>query len=388
MTIASETISILILVKRLMNEVGTEMQKPKFIDLFCGCGGLSLGFKMSGFEPIAGIDFNQAAIKTYRRNFRKVKAVCADILTIDKADILSQIGNIKDIDVIVGGPPCQGFSNANKNYVELDDPRNKLFFEFVKFVELAQPKVVVIENVPQIITKDGGYAKDRITEIFTERGYSVTNAILDASDYGVPQKRLRNFFIITKDAKFDLSRILKSDTQITVRDAIGELYQFEGTSAEFRELHMAPDTPYRIYLRARNNMVVNHDIHYPAEIQQKRISYVPQGGNWRDVPEELWETNRTTNSGRKNRHSSAYKRLKEDDLSVTIDAGNQHSNYYHPIFHRLPTVREAARLQSFPDNFVFEGIMTEQYLQVGNAVPPLMAKSIADAIKELFEDEE
>lgn len=388
MTIASETISILILVKRLMNEVGTEMQKPKFIDLFCGCGGLSLGFKMSGFEPIAGIDFNQAAIKTYRRNFRKVKAVCADILTIDKADILSQIGNIKDIDVIVGGPPCQGFSNANKNYVELDDPRNKLFFEFVKFVELAQPKVVVIENVPQIITKDGGYAKDRITEIFIERGYSVTNAILDASDYGVPQKRLRNFFIITKDAKFDLSRILKSDTQITVKDAIGELYQFEGTSAEFRELHMAPDTPYRIYLRARNNMVVNHDIHYPAEIQQKRISYVPQGGNWRDVPEELWETNRTTNSGRKNRHSSAYKRLKEDDLSVTIDAGNQHSNYYHPIFHRLPTVREAARLQSFPDNFVFEGIMTEQYLQVGNAVPPLMAKSIADAIKELFEDEE
>ncbi len=106
------------------------------------------------------------------------------------------------------------------------------------------------------------------------------------------------------------------------------------------------------------------------------------------IPEELWETNRTTNSGRKNRHSSAYKRLKEDDFSVTIDAGNQHSNYYHPIFHRLPTVREAARLQSFPDNFVFEGIMTEQYLQVGNAVPPLMAKCIADAIKELFEDEE
>lgn len=146
---------------------------------------------------------------------------------------------------------ARAFSNANKNYVELDDPRNKLFFEFVKFVELAQPKVVVIENVPQIITKNGGYAKDRITEIFTERGYFVTNAILDASDYGVPQKRLRNFFIITKGNKFDLSRIVKSDAQITVRDAIGELYQFEGTSAEFRELHLAPDTPYRTYLRAK-----------------------------------------------------------------------------------------------------------------------------------------
>ncbi|MGN1416998.1 MAG: DNA cytosine methyltransferase [Oscillospiraceae bacterium] len=364
-----------------------EMNKPKFIDLFCGCGGLSLGFKMSGFSPVAGIDFNRAAINTYRQNFRSSKAICADILTIDKDDILSRIGNINEIDVIVGGPPCQGFSNANKNYVELDDPRNKLFFEFVKFVELAQPMAVVIENVPQIITKNNGYAKDRITEIFTERGYSVMNAVLDASDYGVPQKRLRNFFIITKGEKFDPDRLVKSKERITVKDAIGELYQFEGTSAEFRELHTAPDTPYRAYLRAKNNMIVNHDIHYPAEIQQKRISYVPQGGNWRDVPEELWITNRTTNSGRKNRHSSAYKRLKEDDVSVTIDAGNQHSNYYHPIFHRLPTVREAARLQSFPDDFVFEGIMTEQYLQVGNAVPPLMAKCIADAIKELFNDE-
>ena len=364
------------------------MNGPKFVDLFCGCGGLSLGFQMSGFDLIAGIDFNQAAIKTYKRNFASAQAICADILTIDKEEISARIGNIHEIDVIVGGPPCQGFSNANKNYIELDDPRNKLFFEFDKFVELAQPKVVVIENVPQIITKNGGYAKRRITEIFTERGYCVTNAILDASDYGVPQKRLRNFFIITKGRAFDLERIAKQDVRITVKDAIGELYQFEGTSPDFRKLHLAPDTPYRAYLRAADNMVANHDIHYPAAIQQERISHVPQGGNWRDVPEELWATKRTTNSGRTNRHSSAYKRLREEDLSVTIDAGNQHSNYYHPIFHRLPTVREAARLQSFPDAFVFEGIMTEQYLQVGNAVPPLMARSIADAIKELFADEE
>lgn len=364
------------------------MCKPKVIDLFCGCGGLSLGFTMSGFDLVAGIDFNQSAIKTYERNFGDSKAICADISAIDKADILLKIGNIEEIDVIVGGPPCQGFSNANKNYVELDDPRNKLFFEFVKFVELAQPRVVVIENVPQIITKNNGYAKERITEIFTERGYCVTNAILNASDYGVPQKRLRNFFIITKGEKIDLNRILKHNEHITVKNAIGELYQFEGTAPEFRELHMEPDTPYRTYLRASDNMVHNHDIHYPAEIQQNRISYVPQGGNWRNVPEDLWTTTRTIKLGRKNRHSSAYKRLKEDDFSVTIDAGNQHSNYYHPIFHRIPTVREAARLQSFPDSFVFEGTMTEQYLQVGNAVPPLMAKSIADAIKELFENEE
>lgn len=360
------------------------MNSPKVIDLFCGCGGLSLGFKMCGFDLVAGIDNNKAAINTYERNFNGTKAICADILKIDKDEIIRRIGDIDQVDVIIGGPPCQGFSNANKNYIELDDPRNKLFFEFVKFVEVAKPTVVVIENVPQIITKNNGYAKNRITEIFTEMGFNVTNAILDASDYGVPQKRLRNFFIITKGEKFDVSCIKKSASKPTVKEAIGELYQFEGTNNSFRELHCPPDTLYRKYLRAPSNLIFNHDIHYPAEIQQKRISYVPQGGNWRNVPEELWVTERTIRTGRKNRHSSAYKRLKEDEVSVTIDAGNQHSNYYHPVFHRLPTVREAARLQSFPDAFIFDGIMTEQYLQVGNAVPPLMAKSIAEAIKEFF----
>lgn len=359
----------------------------KFIDLFCGCGGLSLGFKQAGFIPVAGIDFNESAVKTYQLNFNNAQGICADILLMEEQHIMSKFHDLVDIDVIIGGPPCQGFSNANKNYVELDDPRNKLFFEFVKFVDLVKPKVVLIENVPQVITKNGGYVKNRISEIFQERGYSVTNAILDASDYGVPQKRLRNFFFITKDDIdiFDVSKIKKAKERITVKDAIEELYQFEGGSNELRELGLPPKTPYQEYLRSTDNIVSNHDIHYPALVQQRRISYVPQGGNWRDVPEGLWKTSRTTQTSRSNRHSSAYKRLKEDDVSVTIDAGNQHSNYYHPIFNRLPTVREAARLQSFPDDFVFIGTMTEQYLQVGNAVPPLLAKSIAEAIKERLE---
>ena len=360
----------------------------KFIDLFCGCGGLSLGFRQAGFLPVAGIDFNEYAIQTYQKNFIEAKGICADILTLDEKLIKETIGDLSDIDVIIGGPPCQGFSNANKNYVEADDPRNKLFFEFMKFVDLAKPKVIIIENVPQIITKDGGYAKKRITEIFEERGYEVRNEVLDASNYGVPQKRLRNFFVITKGKPFDMSTITKSKEKVTVKDAIGELYQFEGGNAEVRTLNFAPATQYQTYLRSEDNTVANHDIHYPAVIQQKRISYVPQGGNWKDVPEELWVTSRTTQKSRSNRHSSAYKRLKEDEFSVTIDAGNQHSNYYHPIFNRIPTVREAARLQSFPDEFIFVGTMTEQYLQVGNAVPPLLAKSIAVAVKERLDNEE
>jgi len=362
-------------------------KKLKFIDLFCGCGGLSLGFKYAGFSLIAGIDFNEAAIKTYQLNFQKKQGICADILSLSKKDIQKKLGNLSDIDVIIGGPPCQGFSNANKNYVELNDPRNKLFFEFVKFVKLAQPQAVVIENVPQIVTKNNGYAKTRITNIFNSLGYSVTNIILDASEFGVPQKRLRNFFIITRGSAFDVSKLIKAKERVTVKDAIGELYQFEGGSPEIRKLCQLPMTAYQKYLRSKNNFVFNHDIHYPARIQQERIAYVHQGGNWKDVPEELWQTKRTTQNERNNRHSSAYKRLKEDDVSVTIDAGNQHSNYYHPIFNRLPTVREAARLQSFPDDFIFVGTMTEQYLQVGNAVPPLLAKSIAMALKERLEHE-
>ena len=122
------------------------MTKPKFIDLFCGCGGLSLGFEMAGFSLVAGIDFNAAAIKTYSRNFKSAKAICADILNIDKQDIIKEIGDIQKIDVIIGGPPCQGFSNANKNYVELDDPRNKLFFEFVKFATSSTSTPVCCPN--------------------------------------------------------------------------------------------------------------------------------------------------------------------------------------------------------------------------------------------------
>lgn len=187
----------------------------KFIDLFCGCGGLSLGFKQAGFTPVVGIDFNESAIKTYQLNFKNTQGICADILSMDKQHIISKLDNMADIDLIIGGPPCQGFSNANKNYIELDDPRNKLFFEFVKFVDIVKPKVVLIENVPQVITKNGGYVKNRITEIFQERGYSVTNAILDASDYGVPQKRLRNFFIITKGNTFDASKIQKAKERVS-----------------------------------------------------------------------------------------------------------------------------------------------------------------------------
>lgn len=354
----------------------------KVIDLFCGCGGLSKGFEKAGFEIVGGVDFNPDAIKTFNKNFKNAKGICCDLSEMTVERIKETFGDLKDIDVIIGGPPCQGFSSANRNKKD-DDPRNKLFFEFVKFVDMAQPKAIVIENVRGIITENDGYAKKQIYKIFEKRGYKVTNEILDASDYGVPQKRIRNFFVMTKDKEFDFNKMQKVEEKITVRDAIGELYYFEGNvDGNKIELNSEPNSVYRRYLRSETNLVYNHEVRYPAEIVQERISFVPQGENWKVIPKELFKNERN------NRHSSAYKRLNEKDTSVTIDTGNSHSNYFHPLYNRIPTVREAARIQSFDDDFIFEGSRTAQYRQVGNAVPPLLAQSIAKELKEVLENNE
>ena len=355
------------------------MRKYKFIDLFCGCGGLSKGFTLAGFESVGGIDFNADAIKTFNENFTESKGICCDLLEMGVDRIREEFGDLSDIDVIIGGPPCQGFSSANRYKVEGDDPRNKLFFEFVKFVDLAEPDAIVIENVRGIVTQDNGYAKDRIYEIFESRGYQVNHQILDAFDYGVPQRRLRNFFVMLKKEKFDFTTISKCFEKRTVEESIGELYHLENDERLVKFINSPPTTEYQRYLRNSNNSIINHDIRYPAEKVQHRISFVPQGGNWQCVPEELWPTERN------NRHSSAYKRLEEGQPSVTIDTGNNHSNYFHPLYNRIPTVREAARLQSFPDDFVFYGNRSEQYRQVGNAVPPLLACAIAKRIKEILD---
>ena len=203
----------------------------KVIDLFCGCGGLSEGFRLAGYEIVGGVDFNAPAIKTYNRNFKNAKGICCNLLEMDQFKIVESFGDLQDIDVIIGGPPCQGFSAANRYKIEGEDPRNKLFFEFVKFVDLAKPKAIVIENVRGIVTSNNGYAKERIYEIFESRGYSVNHRILSASDYGVPQRRQRNFFVMIKNGeKFDFDKLSKVSEEVTVEDAIGELYLHEDSS--------------------------------------------------------------------------------------------------------------------------------------------------------------
>lgn len=353
----------------------------KVIDLFCGSGGLSEGFRLAGYEIIGGIDLDQYAIETFNNNFKGARGVCVNLLDMTEEDIIKDYSDFLEADIVIGGPPCQGFSAANRYKKEDEDERNRLFFEFVKFVDLAKPKAVVIENVRGIITSNNGYAKDRIYEIFENKGYKVAHKIMDSSNYGVPQKRIRNFFVITKDSKFNFDAISQT-LGTNVYDAIGELYDFNSQNGiSTYNLVEPPKSKYQQYLRNSKSLIYNHEVKFPAEIVQKRISFVPQGGNWRDIPVELFSNSRN------NRHSSAYKRLNEKDFSVTIDTGNSHSNYFHPIYNRIPTVREAARLQSFNDDFIFYGGRTAQYRQVGNAVPPLLSKAIATKLKEVLDNE-
>lgn len=336
------------------------MKKLKVLDLFSGAGGLSLGFLKAGYEIIGAVDFDHDAIETHRHNFDSLFEFHGDITNIT-SDFIKD--NLSNVEIIIGGPPCQGFSSANRYESDEEDPRNKLFYEYLRFVEIINPSAFVIENVPGILTKENGYAKNRINQITTELGYNVRSKILDASKYGVPQTRKRAFFIgIRKDYKeiFSFDEIEEVDKVVTVEEALANISTSPLTiNKEYRDF----------VFDSAKKIIENHEKTLHNEKVLERIKYVPQGGNWRDVPENLWDTQR------ENRHSSAYRRLSNKSPSITIDTG--HMNYFHPIENRIPTVRESARIQSFPDSFVFKGSKGAQYKQVGNAVPPLLAYKIA-----------
>ena len=356
--------------------------RKNVLDLFCGAGGLSLGFKNAGFHIIGGVDFDKAAMDTHIRNFKSEDSFeyCGDITKITDKTI-NELAT--KVDIIIGGPPCQGFSKGNRQQKLEDDPRNKLFFQYIRFIKIIKPKAFVIENVPQILTKNKGYAKEQILRITEELGYKVSVKVLHSEDYGVPQKRRRTFFVgIRNDfnKSFDFNSIKPIFGPTTVKDAIGDLEQLE-ESENYNTLANISRTPLQdYYYDSSKRSITNHTPSTHNKKVVERIKHVPQGGNWKNVPTELWDTQRN------NRHSSAYRRLDYSQPSITIDTG--HMNYFHPIFHRVPTVRESARIQTFTDSFEFTGTITEQLRQVGNAVPPVMAQAIANEIKSIIDSEE
>lgn len=337
----------------------------KVLDLFCGCGGLSHGFIEADYEVVAGIDHWQDALDTFAFNHTQSKAIKADLFDISPEQIAQQL-ETKDIDVIIGGPPCQGFSIAGKRLI--DDERNQLYKSFVEFVSYFKPKAFIMENVPNIISMGKGAVKDEIIEDFTKLGYTVTYKILLASEYGVPQNRRRAFFVGLKNGQtFDFP-VPTTQHLVTCEQAISDLP--DETIDDGENYPVEAQSDYQRLMRMNSTVLNNHQatIHTPRTVEI--IAQVPDGGNYKDLPEHLRETRKV---------NIAWTRFNSQKPSFTIDTG--HNHHFHYFYNRVPTTRESARLQSFPDSFVFLKGKTSQLKQVGNAVPPLLAKVLANQLK-------
>lgn len=345
------------------------MTKKKYtiIDLFAGCGGLSLGFENAGFEVKLAIDNWEDALVTYRHNHRGANTLNADLLDLNPVEIGNKY-NISEVSVIIGGPPCQGFSVAGKRII--DDDRNKLYKSFVRFVKHFHPKAFVMENVPNILSIGDGAVKDAVIKDFSELGYTVRYKVMTASDYGVPQNRRRAIFVGMKEGVFDFN-IPTVEHHVTTEEALSDLP--EGSIEDGNNYITKPLSEYQTLMRKNSETVNNHQITSHSQQTVDIISMVPDGGNYKDLPIELQNTRKV---------HIAWTRLNSKKPSITIDTGHRH--HFHYKWNRVPTVRESARIQSFPDDFVFLCSRTSQYKQVGNAVPPLMAQAIAEHLKKLL----
>lgn len=350
------------------------MKKYNVIDLFCGAGGLSYGFEIAGFDVLLGIDNDAKALKTFEKNHNGAKSICGDITEITYEDHIAPLLDGKKIDVIIGGPPCQGFSlSGPRNF---DDPRNKLYLSYIRLVEEIHPKAFVIENVPGLVGLFNGEVKDNIIKKFAEMGYEVKYRILCAADYGVPQNRKRVVFVGVKGENAFEYPIIQTE-QVTCEMALSDLPPLVDTLGEdVQSYATAPQNAYQKLMREKSDKVRNHIAASHSEKVQHIISLVPDGGNYRDLPVEFRES--------RNFHV-AWTRFHSQKPAPTIDTGHRH--HFHYKYNRVPTVRECARLQSFPDDFIFLGNKTQQFRQVGNAVPPIMAQRIADQIRKLLESE-
>ena len=351
--------------------------KYSVVDLFCGAGGLSKGFMDAGFDVKIGIDWEDAALVTFAKNHGNAEAMKLDLFDLENVKqiqekLLSQ--GVSQLDVLIGGPPCQGFSLAG-NRVESDE-RNTLYTAMVKTAELLKPKVVLLENVPGMLTLYGGKVKERIFEDFENLGYKMNVKVLYAPEYGVPQIRKRAFFVGLLDSEtiFEYPKAkVSEDNFITCKQAIEDLPSLEGdcdfSLLTVREYFSSPITDYQKKMRGNCNHVYNHTPTKHAQKTIDHISLVPDGGKYKDLPPEL---------AKKFKYNESLHRYNSNKPSLTIDTG--HRTHFHYKWNRIPTVRENARLQSFPDDFIFYGNKQQQYKQVGNAVPPLVGQALAEEI--------
>jgi len=368
------------------------------IDLFSGCGGMTLGFSWAGYNSLLASDIDENCELTFNKNFPNIPFICGDLSKLKKEEFDEVVKN-QEIDVIIGGPPCQGFSLANKrrNTVS-EDPRNKLFYEFVKILNWFNPKSFVMENVKGLLSMQNGEVIKQIQYEFEnagEFGYEVRTQVLKASDFGVPQIRERVIIIgIRKDLNLTPEFPKRKITEeITVDEAISDLPKINaGEGHEVMSYPCPPKNDYQIFMRKNSTNVYNHIAMKHTQRLIDRFKAIKPGKNLIDV----WETHGAVqrgNPGQKSeiKFSQNNLRLISTKPAPTIAASFQ-SNFIHPFLDRNFTAREGARLQSFPDDFIFEGMRTKmswekglsQYQQIGNAVPPIMAYEIAITLKRVL----
>jgi DNA (cytosine-5)-methyltransferase 1 len=348
------------------------------IDLFAGCGGLSKGFMDAGFNILVGVDNDRAALNTFEKNHNGAVALQADLSKQETFDEIKKIAGNREIDVIVAGPPCQGFSlTGPRNF---DDERNKLYLAVIEMVKQYKPKGFIIENVPGMATLYNGQIKDEILKRFKKMGYNIECKILCAADYGVPQARRRLIFMgVRKDIGYPVfpEPLFSEDSYRTCRDAISDLPSLENDmGADESEYVSEPKTEYQRLMRGKCNTLYNHLGTNHTQMVKDTIALVPEGGNYKDLPPG-W--------GESRKFHMAWTRLNGNAPARTVDTG--HRNLFHYEYNRIPTVRESARMQSFPDDFVFTGTKTQQCRQVGNAVPPLLGYALGKSLLKIISGE-
>jgi len=346
-------------------------QKPTFVDLFCGCGGITQGFQDAGYEPLLGIDHDQSSIDTYNKNFND-RGLKLDLFKEDFISKMKEKISSQNIDVVVAGPPCQGFSlTGPRNF---DDPRNSLYLSVFKIVDQFRPKAFLIENVKGMKSLYKGEILNEVVNRFKKLGYQVAEPkVVLAANYGVPQMRERLFIIGTRNDcdEFEFPEPVTDKTKLSCEEAISDLpSRLKDLGSEVDEYEAAIVSDYQKFMRSKSDQLFNHVATNHTELVKSVIRLVPEGKNHKALPPGVGESRK---------FNEAWTRYHSKRPSKTIDTG--HRNHFHYKWDRVPTVRENARLQSFRDDFIFAGPRTQQNKQVGNAVPPLLAYFLANQIK-------
>lgn len=385
------------------------------IDLFAGAGGLSEGLSEAGFHGLFANEIMPVYALTYQKNHPNAKVMTADIRSLDANDIRQQLGMERgQLDLLAGGPPCQGFS-INAPVRSKNDARNHLFREYLRFVDAFAPRFVLIENVPGLVSFEHGATLDAILVALSDMGYGADVRILGAAYYGVPQMRWRTIIIGSRGAElpadafplpiyhapikpnftttFNGKQLVQMPASeldakfTTVKEAIGDLPPLKSGVRGLRVKQYAcePFCDYQVRSRVGSAGVYNHEAPRLSPINLERLKYIKPGGNWTDIPEEILPAG--MKKAHKGDHTKRYGRVEPDGLASTIltKCDPHWGAYFHYEQDRSFTVREAARIQSFPDHFIFYGNTAEQYAQVGNAVPPLLAKAVGLSIKRMLE---